>query len=59
MVAGIEAGLTAREVVSVSAFGYVYSGSPPHMYLVMDETIDLHPQDNEQHNYVLVTGANR
>lgn len=24
----------------------------------MDETDELHPQDNEQHNYVLVTGAN-
>ena len=27
--------------------------------LAMDETDELHPQDNEQHSYVLVTGANR
>ena len=25
----------------------------------MDETDELHPRDNEQHSYILVTGANR
>ena len=29
------------------------------LFLAMDETDDLHPRDNEQHSYVLVTGVNR
>ena len=42
------------EFVAVSAFG-----KSCFHFLAMDETDDLHPQDNEQHSYVLVTGANR
>ena len=41
--------------VAVSAFGKSCS----FYSVAMDETGDLHPQDNEQHSYVLVTGANR
>ena len=41
--------------VALSAFGKSCSCYP----VAMDETGDLHPQDNEQHSYVLVTGANR
>jgi len=35
----------------------VFGTSPPPLQAMDDE--GLHPQDNEQHSYVLVTGANR